>query len=61
VRLKRFIGLNFVTDERICDGYYYAASMKLLRRLLMNPEVLLTPPEIVQVDDGVAKERIDIK
>jgi hypothetical protein len=35
--------------------------MKLLRRLLMNPEVLLTPPEIVQVDDGVAKERIDIK
>jgi hypothetical protein len=57
--MRRFIGLKFVTDERICDGYYYASSMKLLRRLLLNPETLLTPPETVAVDDGVAKPRMD--
>lgn len=59
-RTHRFIGLKFVTDERICDGHYYAASMKLMRRLLANPEQLLTPPETVLVDDGVDKPRIDI-
>ena len=57
--VHRFIGLKFVTDERICDGHYYAASMKLLRRLLANPEALLLPPETVSIDDGVAKKRID--
>ena len=51
----RFIGLKFVTDERICDGLYYANSMKLLRRLLMNPETLLSPPENVIIDDGVRR------
>ncbi len=51
----RFIGLKFVTDERICDGLYYANSMKLLRRLLMNPESLLSPPAKVVIDDGVRR------
>lgn len=59
--VQRFIGLKFVTDERICDGHYYAASMKLLRRLLANPELLLDPPAQVVVDDGVDHPRIDIE
>ncbi|MDL2257811.1 2-oxo acid dehydrogenase subunit E2 [Eubacteriales bacterium OttesenSCG-928-K08] len=58
--VKRFIGLKFVTDERVCDGHYYAASMKLLRRFLANPEQLLEPPAQVIIDDGVDKPRIDI-
>ncbi|MEG1548536.1 MAG: hypothetical protein RR232_07320 [Clostridia bacterium] len=57
---KRFVGFKFVTDERICDGQYYAYSMRLLRRLLLNPELLLVPPEHVVVDDGIAKTRIDL-
>ena len=60
-QIRRFIGLKFVSDERICDGYYYAASMKLLRKYLLNPELLLTPPETVAVDDGVGKPRLDAK
>ena len=52
---RRFIGLKFVTDERICDGQYYANAMKLLRRLLNNPELLMEPPARIAIDDGVPK------
>ena len=35
-----FITLKVVTDERICDGYYYASAFKRLKRYLLHPEVL---------------------
>jgi len=54
------IALKFVLDERICDGFYYASSMRLLSKYLDNPEVLLTAPEKVVVDEGVGKKRVDI-
>jgi len=52
--------LKFVMDERICDGFYYASSMRLLNKILTNPEMLLTPPEKVVVDEGVGKKRMDL-
>ena len=58
---KRFVGLKFVTDERICDGKYYADSMKVLRRLLNNPELLMTPPAEIPIDDGVPARKLKIK
>lgn len=57
---QKRIQLKFVLDERICDGYYYAASMRMLNQILANPAVLLTPPEQIVVDDGVGKKRIDL-
>ncbi|MPN35653.1 hypothetical protein SDC9_183151 [bioreactor metagenome] len=53
------IALKFVLDERICDGFYYASSMRLLSKYLDNPEVLLTAPEKVVIDEGVGKKRVD--
>ena len=53
VRPVKSIGLKFVTDERVCDGHYYAASMRMLRKLLSNPGQLLLPPAQVVQDDGV--------
>ncbi|MBP7401721.1 MAG: 2-oxo acid dehydrogenase subunit E2 [Clostridia bacterium] len=53
VQAEKSIGLKFVTDERVCDGHYYAVSMRLLRKLLAQPELLLLPPSKVIVDDGV--------
>lgn len=50
------IKLKFVMDERICDGYYYASSMRMLNKILANPNVLLTPPASVITDDGVRKK-----
>lgn len=51
------IMLKFVMDERICDGYYYASSMRLLNKILQDPAQLLTPPEKVIVDEGVRHKR----
>ncbi|HOD94014.1 MAG TPA: 2-oxo acid dehydrogenase subunit E2, partial [Clostridia bacterium] len=51
---KRILSLKMVVDERICDGYYYASTMRLFSKILQNPEVLLDPPEQVIVDDGIS-------
>lgn len=61
VKGYKSILLKYVMDERICDGWYYASSMRMLDRILMNPSVLLTPPEKVVVDDGVRWKRVDRK
>ena len=37
---KRCISIAFVGDERICDGYYYAASFKQLSKYLAKPALL---------------------
>lgn len=47
---KRVIDLKAVTDERICDGFYYASAFKIMKRCFENPEVLELPPEKVYED-----------
>ena len=47
---KKYIDYCFVTDERICDGFYFASALKLLRTYLANPFVLDTPPSEVVPD-----------
>lgn len=47
---KKYIDLKFTLDERIVDGYYYAAFFKHYRRLFLHPEVLDVPPEEVVSD-----------
>lgn len=49
----KVIDIKVVADERICDGCYYAYSMRMLSKLLKNPEVLLTKPEQIIIDDGI--------
>jgi len=41
---KKYIDYTFVTDERICDGFYYASGLKLFRAYLAKPSVLDIPP-----------------
>ena len=48
--MKKYIELKVVTDERICDGYYYASAFKLVKRYVENPELLETKPEQVYED-----------
>jgi hypothetical protein len=47
---KKYIDYTFVTDERICDGFYYASGLKLFRSYLAHPAILDTPPEEVVRD-----------
>ncbi len=35
-----FVTFKVVTDERICDGYYYASAFKKIKRYLLHPEML---------------------
>lgn len=37
------VELGMTIDERLADGYYYAKSIKLLKHLLENPELLEKP------------------
>ncbi len=57
IKVRKSIQLKFVLDERICDGFYYASSMRLLNKYLSDPAVLLTPPEKVIIDEGVRKKK----
>jgi len=57
---NKTILLRFVLDERICDGFYYATTIRMIDKILSDPSILLLPPEKVIVDDGVGRKRIDI-
>ena len=49
---RRLLDFTVVCDERICDGHYYATAFKKIKKLIENPEQLLTPPETVVEDIG---------
>ena len=43
VTMRDSIDLGLTIDERIADGYYYSKTVRLLRRLLEQPELLEQP------------------
>ena len=45
-----YMDLTFVTDERICDGYYFASGLKVLKNILRDPWQLDNPPDEVLAD-----------
>ena len=47
---KKYLDVKFVLDERIVDGYYYAAFFKHFRAILRHPEILDLPPEELVAD-----------
>lgn len=47
---KKYLDCKFSLDERIVDGFYYAAFFKHFKRILYHPEILDQPPEEVLSD-----------
>lgn len=43
--MKDSIDLGLTIDERIADGYYYSKTVRLLKKLIENPELLELPFE----------------
>lgn len=41
--MKETLDLGLTLDERIADGYYYSKTVKLLKYLLQNPQLLELP------------------
>ena len=50
VVVKKYLDMKWNTDERICDGHYYATIFKKVRYYLTHPEKLDEPPEVVNRD-----------
>ena len=47
---RKYIDYTVNTDERICDGFYFATTLKHMKKLLMHPERLDEPLEEVVRD-----------
>lgn len=47
---RKYVDYCVVTDERICDGHYFASALKYMRMLMTKPEVLDQKPENVVED-----------
>ncbi len=49
--LRNTIKLGLTLDERIADGYYYAKSLRLVRKIFEHPELLDLPAsEPIEID-----------
>jgi len=43
ITMRESVDLGLTIDERLADGYYYSQTIRLLRTLLENPELLEKP------------------
>ena len=43
VKKRTFIDIGATLDERIADGFYFARSLKLIKHIFANPELLEKP------------------
>lgn len=50
VVLRKYVDCNYVTDERIVDGFYFAACMKQIHTLMSDPWLMDEPVEEVLRD-----------
>lgn len=47
---RKAMDMTVVSDERICDGFYYAQAFKMIKKFIEKPWLLETPPETVVED-----------
>lgn len=43
ITMQKHMGFGFVSDERFCDGLYFAMSLRKLRKIMKNPACLEQP------------------
>ena len=43
VEMRDSIDVSFIIDERLADGFYYAKTIRLFKKLMENPELLERP------------------
>lgn len=49
IKTRKLLDYTVSTDERICDGFYFASALKVIRNCFKNPYILDTPPsEIIE-------------
>ena len=45
VTMRKELTISATIDERISDGFYYARTLRLVKKLVENPELLELPIE----------------
>jgi len=50
VSIEKQMPFGLVSDERFCDGLYFAKSLRMMRKYMKNPKLLETPLE-AKVED----------
>ncbi len=58
IEFVKSIPLGVVMDERIASGSYFAIAFRRLRQYLRNPELLESPPEVINPDPCVKVKKI---
>ena len=48
VTRNSYVEVTYNLDERICDGFYYASALKLMRTYFKKPELLDERPEVFE-------------
>lgn len=61
LEVGKVLRLGIVIDERICDGFYYAKSIKLIKKLLLNPTLLEEKYIIPEEDKVYSKKELRAK
>lgn len=51
-QMREVLPLSFTIDERIADGFYFANSIKVLRKILQNPQILDLPLKTPLKEEG---------
>lgn len=47
---RKYMDIKVVTDERICDGHYYASAFKYYKKLIEHPDLLESRPDKIVED-----------
>lgn len=47
---RKYMDVKVVTDERICDGHYFASAFKYFKKLIEHPDLLEKRPDKVIED-----------
>lgn len=53
VKIRKFMNLKIVADERVVDGFYFANAVKFAKNIMAHPFQLLTPPDEVVIDNEI--------
>ena len=56
IEVGKVVKMGFVSDERFVDGLFYANTLKLMRKYLTNPDLLLENPNTVTKSKNEIKQ-----
>lgn len=57
IKVEKRMDLGLSLDDRVCDGFYYGKSVRLLLSYLQNPELMMEPLPEPELDRKALKKK----